>query len=165
MQVKNFQLKYEGSNSSIGSIKSENISQLLNVISKLIYSIINSFFELGYKLPLNNENFYWTINTVKISHDDGYMYLHATPNFEKIDLFTLIQTAMETAGVTVADLFELVFFAEEDEEVNLNIQEMFLNLFKDPVYGPKKENKVKDFTHDFDALKMYFKYQELMSNF
>lgn len=91
MKVQNFELKYlKISNSSIGPIKSKNISQLLNVLSNFLFSILNTWFDQGYMLPLNNDNFFWTLNTVKISHDDGYMYIHATPNFEKIDLFTLI---------------------------------------------------------------------------
>jgi hypothetical protein len=77
--------------------------------------VLNSWFDQGYKLPLNNDTFYWTLNTVKISHDDGYMFLHATPNFEKIDLFMLLQAGMENAGYTFADFYNIVFNSKEVE--------------------------------------------------
>lgn len=48
------------------------------------------------------------MNTVKISHDDGYMYIHATPNFENIDLFALIKTGMESANYTFTDVANMI---------------------------------------------------------
>ena len=73
-----------------------------------MFSILNSWFDLGYQLPLNNESLLYTVNTVKISHDNGYMYIHATPNFENIDLFVLITSGMEKAGYTFTDIANMI---------------------------------------------------------
>ena len=97
-------------------IQDRNISQLLEIISKIIFSILNSWFDKGYKLPLINDEFYYTLNTVIISHEDGYMYIHATPNFENIDLFKLLSLGLEQAGLTIRDLFNNMLSKTESED-------------------------------------------------
>lgn len=113
MEIQTFQIKQEQiSNSNIGLIKDRNISQLLEIISKIIFSILNSWFDKGYQLPLINDEFYYTLNTVIISHEDGYMFIHATPNFENIDLFKLVSKILENAGYTTRGLINNILFRE-----------------------------------------------------
>ena len=164
MQIQKFELMYQRiAYSSIGPIKSKNISQLLTILSKLIYSVLNSWFDQGYRLPLNNDTFYWTLNTVKISHGDGYMYIHATPNFEKIDLFMLLKMAMENAGLTFADFYDQVIGTGSNEEADF--QDLFTTLFKGPVYGPKTENKIKNKKHKIDAFQIYRDVNRMMQKY
>ena len=63
-----------------------------------------------------HDEFYYTLNTVIISHEDGYMYIHATPNFENIDLFKLLSLGLEQAGLTIRDLFNNMLSKTESED-------------------------------------------------
>lgn len=63
-------------------------------------------------MPLINDEFYYTLNTVIISHEDGYMFIHATPNFENIDLFKLVSKILENAGYTTRGLINNILFRE-----------------------------------------------------
>ena len=52
MDILKFEIKYENlAKSSIGRINQDNLKELLSVLSKLIYSILNTLFDSGYKIP------------------------------------------------------------------------------------------------------------------
>lgn len=94
--------------SSIGVIDKKNISRLLKILSKIMYSLLNSWFDRGYKIPLeDSELIYWTFNTINVGHGDGYLYIHAAPNFEKFNLLELVQMGLKSNNITISDLFDI----------------------------------------------------------
>ena len=41
-----------------------------------------------------NDNFFYTLNSVSITHLNGYIRIEAKPNFEKIDVVSLLNDAL-----------------------------------------------------------------------
>lgn len=76
LDINKFKLRLHSSkNSSIGPIYEENLAQFLEILSKLIYALMNSWFMDGYQMPIQDQYFYWTLNSVEITHHDGYMQI------------------------------------------------------------------------------------------
>jgi len=75
--------------------------------------VVNSWFDKGYKFP-TNDLIYATLSSVQIGHQDGYLYVYATPNFEKIDMFNIATWFLEQTGTTWNDLYDLVVGEEEN---------------------------------------------------
>lgn len=98
-------LKQEGMDSSIGYINPDHINQLLEILSKLVYTIANSIFGQGYQVPLTNE-FYWTLESVVVSHKNGYLLILASFNFEKIDIFALVQMYLQSKQLSMSKVIE-----------------------------------------------------------
>jgi len=103
-----FVLEYRAvKNSSIGTIETRNIKQLLNLLSKIIYSVVNSLFGKGFKIPVP-ETFYYTLSGIEVGHKNGYLYIYATPNFEKIDLLQLFEIGITQISFSTLDLIRLL---------------------------------------------------------
>ena len=103
-----FVLEYRAvRNSSIGMIETRNIKQLLNLLSKIIYSVVNSLFGKGFKVPVP-QTFYYTLNEIEVGHKNGYLYINATPNFEKIDLLLLFELGIAQIQFSTLDLIRLL---------------------------------------------------------
>ena len=58
-----------------------------------MYSIVNTFFDKGYQLPVSDK-FFYTLNSVSITHMNGYIRIEAKPNFEKIDVISILNDAL-----------------------------------------------------------------------
>jgi hypothetical protein len=96
-------------------IKTKNFRQLILILTKIIITITNTFFSAGFKLPQTNE-FSATFDRVSISHQEGYMYLHATPEFQKIDLYSLLFQQLQKAGYNLEDFINAAF---NDESIGV----------------------------------------------
>ena len=56
--------------------------------------MINTVLGRGFTFPAN-DLIYFTLSSVRVSHNDGYLFIHATPDFAKIDLIKIIQAFMQ----------------------------------------------------------------------
>lgn len=90
--------------SALGKIQIDNINQLLNIVSKIIFSSVNSFLNKGFKILPTSEVFYWTFSSVQLSHQNGYLYIHATPVFENIDLLQLLYNFTSDSGLDLKQI-------------------------------------------------------------
>lgn len=66
---------------------------------------MNSWFSNGYRLPVTEEYFYWTLNSVEVKHYDGYISVHATPDFSTIDLMALTKEFLGNIDLTLTEVF------------------------------------------------------------
>ena len=108
LRIRKFKINKENSLSFIGKVRDENIDQLLSILSKIMYSLLNSWFDRGYKIPLEKtELIYLTFNTINVGHGDGYLYIHAAPNFEQFNLLELVQMGLKSNNITVSDLLDI----------------------------------------------------------
>ena len=60
------------------------------------------------------------------------MYIHATPDFENIDLFKLMSLGLEEAGMTIRDLLNDLLTKtekESEESISKNLDEAMSSLF------------------------------------
>lgn len=150
-------------------------------MSKLCSSIVNSWSERGLKFPVT-DGLQWTIGQTTISHKDGYLYVHATPNFEQIDLFKLAQDGMQEANITFTDLFEMVFSDQYLSNAASNITDVIgdseqivppdnLLSFNDLLDQPNhprvqaaKKRVIKDVMNKFPTHELLALYAEIQKN-
>lgn len=71
VRMRKLALQFESipySNPSMGPISVDNVSQLLSILSKLIFSVTNSFFDKGVAIIPNTDLIYWTLSSVEVGH-------------------------------------------------------------------------------------------------
>lgn len=69
----------------------------------MIFSLVNSFFNQGFSVIPENDLFYYSLSSVKISHKNGYLYIHATPFFEKIDLLAIAEFGIKALDINITE--------------------------------------------------------------
>jgi hypothetical protein len=64
-------------------------------------------FGKGFKIPVP-DTFYYTLSGIEVGHKNGYLYIYATPNFEKIDLLQLFEIGITQISFSTLDLIRLL---------------------------------------------------------